>query len=488
MRCLAFVLLVYLSLNVEDAHGKKLFSKGFIGGPNKVFAHLQQEPQVEWFQQILDHSNATKYPKWKQRYYISTEHYKPGGPIFLMIGGEGKETPKWMTSGAWIHYAAKFNALCISLEHRFYGASQPTGNLSTDSLQYLTSEQALADLAYFISVMKVKYDEEGSKKWIAFGGSYPGSLAAWAREKYPELIHGSISSSGPLLAEVDFKEYFEVVQQSLASYSEDCVVAVRRSFSQLEILLRHMIGQREINEKFQLCDPVEKSIDNKLDIASLFENIAGNFAGVVQYNKDNSPHSTKTIDDVCDVMVNETLGTPVQRLAEVNRMMLNESKEKCLDYKYDKMIEDMKNITCDEDKAMRQWTYQTCNEFGFYQTSTQTDLLFSDRFPVDFFIRQCMDIFSEKMDSQYLQAVVGKTNTFYGALNPNTTNVLYVHGSIDPWHALGLISSPNPNTPTIFIEGTAHCANMYEPSKNDIPALTEARQKIQDFIENILKT
>ena len=38
--------------------------------------------------------------------------------------------------------------------------------------------------------------------WIAFGGSYPGSMAAWAREKYPHLIQGSVSSSGPLLAKV----------------------------------------------------------------------------------------------------------------------------------------------------------------------------------------------------------------------------------------------------------------------------------------------
>jgi len=33
-------------------------------------------------------------------------------------------------------------------------------------------------------------------------------------------------------------------------------------------------------------------------MASFFENLAGNFAGVVQYNKDNSPHATVTIDDV----------------------------------------------------------------------------------------------------------------------------------------------------------------------------------------------
>jgi len=49
---------------------------------------------------------------------------------------------------------------------------------------------------------------------------------------------------------------------------------------------------------FRTCTPIKDSIENELDMASFFENLAGNFAGVVQYNKDNSPHATVTIDDV----------------------------------------------------------------------------------------------------------------------------------------------------------------------------------------------
>ncbi len=77
--------------------------------------------------------------------------------------------------------------------------------MSTENLVYLSSEQALADLAYFITAMNEKFNLAHDTKWIAFGGSYPGSLAAWLRLKYPYLIHGSISSSGPLLAKADFK-------------------------------------------------------------------------------------------------------------------------------------------------------------------------------------------------------------------------------------------------------------------------------------------
>lgn len=43
----------------------------------------------------------------------------------------------------------------------------------------------------------------------------------------------------------------------------------------------------------------------------------------------------------------------------------------------------------------RQWTYQTCTEFGFYQTSSQSHHVFGNKFPVNFFIDMCADIFGK---------------------------------------------------------------------------------------------
>lgn len=81
---------------------------------------------------------------------------------------------------------------------------------------YLNSEQALADLAYFIEGMNSLHKIPPGTKWITFGGSYPGSLAAWSRVKYPHLIHGAMSASGPLLAKIDFdRAYFTLQNQSL---------------------------------------------------------------------------------------------------------------------------------------------------------------------------------------------------------------------------------------------------------------------------------
>lgn len=91
---------------------------------------------TKWENDILLQGNACKsmHICWGshsplfplQRYFVNEDFYKPGGPVFLMIGGEGPANPAWMKEGTWLTYAQKLGALCFMLEHRFYGKSHPT--------------------------------------------------------------------------------------------------------------------------------------------------------------------------------------------------------------------------------------------------------------------------------------------------------------------------------------------------------------------------
>ena len=49
----------------------------------------------------------------KQRYRVSDTHYRPGGPAFLMIGGEGPANAAWMVAGTWIQAKKQTNDLHI---------------------------------------------------------------------------------------------------------------------------------------------------------------------------------------------------------------------------------------------------------------------------------------------------------------------------------------------------------------------------------------
>ena len=51
--------------------------------------------------------------------------------------------------------AKKFGAAIVTLEHRYYGESSPFEDLTSENLKYLSSNQALFDLAAFRKFFQV---------------------------------------------------------------------------------------------------------------------------------------------------------------------------------------------------------------------------------------------------------------------------------------------------------------------------------------------
>ena len=103
------------------------------------------------------------------------------------------EDPTWAVECDMVHNAQVLQGLVILTEHRFYGKSQPFTDLSTEHLQYLSSEQALADYANLIDHVRELYNATDSNPVVAFGGSYSGALAAWLRLKvgHPAVLLGA---------------------------------------------------------------------------------------------------------------------------------------------------------------------------------------------------------------------------------------------------------------------------------------------------------
>ena len=157
-----------------------LLSLSSASGSRSLYRELELLPSAcdvagaeeQYFEQVLDHFNAVDGRMWQQRFWENLEHYVEGGPAFIMIGGEAAANPKWMTYGQWYKWAEENGAAMFQLEHRFYGQSQPTEDMGTENMVYLSSRQALEDLGHFMTAMNTKYSLTGS--WITFGGSYPG--------------------------------------------------------------------------------------------------------------------------------------------------------------------------------------------------------------------------------------------------------------------------------------------------------------------------
>lgn len=118
-------------------------------------------------------------------------------------------------------------------------------------MKYLSSEQGLADLATFRQFIHGNYNLADSNKWISFGGSYPGSLSAWFRLKYPHLVHAAVSSSAPMLALIDFPMYNEVVNNSLSLYSPECPKQIADATDQVIDLVQTGEGRFALKQIFK---------------------------------------------------------------------------------------------------------------------------------------------------------------------------------------------------------------------------------------------
>ncbi|ELK29783.1 Thymus-specific serine protease [Myotis davidii] len=197
-------------------------------------------PREGWLEQPLDPFNASDRRSFLQRYWISDQHWASrDGPVFLHLGGEGSLGPGSVMRGHPAALAPALGALVIGLEHRFYGLSIPAGGLNTTQLRFLSSRHALADVVSARLELSRLLNVSSSSRWVCFGGSYAGSLAAWARLKFPHLLFAAVASSAPVRAVLDFSAYNEVVTHSLG---QRCL-----SFSRAETLAQLRVTEPPVS-------------------------------------------------------------------------------------------------------------------------------------------------------------------------------------------------------------------------------------------------
>jgi len=162
------------------------------------------------FQQTLDHKHPSS-SKFSQRYWIDSRYATgPNSPVLYEICGEAT-CQGTSLRGPVYEQARRLRAHLVAIEHRYYGYSVPFPTLESANLRYLSIHQALEDLATFQRYAQRTLQLQG--KWIAIGGSYAGSLAAYYRQKHPELVVGALASSAPVRAKAAFFEYDRHITQ-----------------------------------------------------------------------------------------------------------------------------------------------------------------------------------------------------------------------------------------------------------------------------------
>ncbi|KAI7855589.1 serine carboxypeptidase S28-domain-containing protein [Circinella umbellata] len=218
MRFSSCVLLFLTSLRISHAllgsrwHLDELYKNNKINAASIETSLVDKKYGPFFFDQPVNHSDISA-GTFKHRYWANTDWYHTGGPVILTNVGEANATPRanYVTNSSMALLAERLQGVVIVMEHRCYGESQLGPDYSAQYLRTLNTEQALEDMANIIKNVKLpglKLPPAPDTKWIVYGGSYSGNLAAWMRYRYPDIVFAAVPSSSPVEMKYNYYEYF----------------------------------------------------------------------------------------------------------------------------------------------------------------------------------------------------------------------------------------------------------------------------------------
>uniref|UniRef100_A0A5F8HAR8 Prolylcarboxypeptidase n=1 Tax=Monodelphis domestica TaxID=13616 RepID=A0A5F8HAR8_MONDO len=391
----------------------------------------------------VDHFGFDVNLTFKQRYLVANQYWKKeNGVILFYTGNEGDITWFCKNTGFMWDVAEELKAMLVFAEHRYYGESLPFGNLSfTDSkhLNYLTSEQALADFAILIESLKKNIPGARNSPVIAIGGSYGGMLAAWFRMKYPHIVIGALAASAPIW------QFMDLVPCE---------------------------GVQWISEAFHLCNPLRSQTDIivlKSWLAETWVNLA-----MVDYPYSSDflmPLPAWPIKEVCKYLTdpNESDKVLIQNLSQAVNIYYNYSGEaNCLNT----------SQTATSNLGIQGWSYQACTEMVMPICTTGiSDMFEPQEWDFAAYSDQCFLEWGVRPRPLWIPTVFGGKNI------SSHSNIIFSNGALDPWYAGGVNENITDNLVSIVIPDGAHHLDLRARNIDDPQSVLFARAKEVEYMK-----
>ncbi|TDL22164.1 peptidase S28 [Rickenella mellea] len=361
---------------VEEQHPLLRIQRDSAQSPFEVSRSRSKEFPDKWFEQPLDHFSKGE-GTFQQRYWVNGRHYKTGGPVIVLDGGEtsGKNRIPFLDTGIVEILAKATNGLGIVLEHRYYGKSIPVYNFSTDSMRWLNNAQSAADSANFMANVKFEGIDSDltapGTPWIYYGGSYAGARAAHMRVLYPELVFGAIASSGVTHATLANWEYMEIIRNAA---DPTCSKNLESAIAAIDDMLAMPLLRNRLKALFGLAD-----LEHDDDFAALLERPLGAWQAK---NWDPAVGSTR-FDEFCDALAKPLIGSATSTLPGGVKVPLTV-------YNYAQYIRENYVSKCPEELTVeecfgtydaskfrdtslsqhwRGWIFQVCTEWGYFTSA-----------------------------------------------------------------------------------------------------------------------
>ncbi|XP_020580076.1 lysosomal Pro-X carboxypeptidase-like [Phalaenopsis equestris] len=427
--------------------------------------------ELRTYSQTLDHFNfgPERYITFQQRYAINFKHWggaSSNSPIFLYTGDEAGLDGD-LVAGFPVDIAPRFKALLVFVEHRYYGKSYPFGSKeeayrNSSTLQYFSSEQALADYAEFIRDLKKSLSAENSPV-IAMGGSYGGMLAAWFRLKYPHVVIGALASSAPILYFDDITPqngYYSVVTKDFRETSKSCYETIKTSWSEIDKVAAQKDGLSSLSQMFNTCSRMNNSEDLK-------NGLEGLFSASAQYDDP----KMKPVSRICAGIDKEPNGTSVlQRIVSGIKAVYGGSK--CFD------------IAGTDEDLISGWSWQVCTEMVMPIGISNNSTMFE---PSPFDLRTlssiCKQLFNVNPRPHWITTEFGG-HKIKDVLKRFGSNIIFSNGLRDPYSSGGVLQKISNSIVALVTAKGSHCLDILGSNDADPEWLISQRNAEVKILEN----
>ncbi|KZT71695.1 hypothetical protein DAEQUDRAFT_723773 [Daedalea quercina L-15889] len=391
-----------------------------------------------YFDQLIDH-NDPSLGTFKQRYWHTWEWYGTGGPIILNTPGEtNADGYEAFLVNSTINgmIAQEHSGATIVLEHRYYGFSNPYNNLSVESLQYHTIQQAIDDLVYF--AYNVKLSMPGGDRvtpdeapWILIGGSYSGALTSFTKVNQPDVFWAAWASSGVVESIVDYWGYFDIIRKHMP---QNCSSDVQAVIGYIDTVFTSG-NETAINDIKELFDMNLTHLD---DFASALQNPLFEWQGL----QPSSDLSDSLFFPFCDALeVKDDQTAPPEGWGLENALSAwsgfwkqtyypyycgNEDVETCLGT-YNASSPYYTDLAVNNEG--RSWNWIVCNQMGFFQDSAPDGMptIVSRLIQPSYWERQCVLMFPEAFSSPPTPRVT-ETNAAYDGWFVKSNRLFFGNG------------------------------------------------------------
>lgn len=427
---------------------------------SKTPVTFKKSVHADYFKQLVSHKKQGK-KTFKQRYFID-ETFGPNAdaPVFFYICGESACSP-FALDGAMRRHAKKYRAKLVALEHRYYGQSIPSKTLSTNDMKLLNTDEAVEDLAYFQS--QLVQEKNWTGKWVAFGGGYSGSLAAYYRSRFPHLIAGALASSAPVKASADFIEFDSEVTRIAGT---ECANNIRSVVHDIESSLTNKVDLMKMKTLFGAS-----AVKNSTDFLALVADIA---AASIQYGQK---------DAFCTLLSSSS--TPLEGYTTFARNLYKQLGVTPVKLTPEGALSENPG-DYSQGLGLRQWYYQACTEYGDWQNANPNPFLSTRSILIDAPYHQkiCKRLFgiTKPVDTSTIN-----DNFYSPLLSSMTSRIYFTNGQNDPFASLSLTASSSNKRLTYYtIKNGGHAEDLLERTAYDSKSLKFARTKMELMIQDWL--